>query len=35
MPYLNRFADLLWVLGRLAEQAEEAGTTTTRKRDGR
>ena len=30
MPYLNRFADLLWVLGRLAEQAEEAGTTPSR-----
>ena len=32
MPYLNRLADLLWVLGRLAEQAEEAGTTPTRAR---
>ncbi len=32
MPYLNRLADLLWVLGRLAEQAEEAGTTPSRAR---
>jgi cob(I)alamin adenosyltransferase len=30
MPYLNRLADLLWVLARLAEQAE--GGTTTRVR---
>jgi cob(I)alamin adenosyltransferase len=28
-PYLNRLADLLWVLARLAEQAE-GGTTTVR-----
>jgi cob(I)alamin adenosyltransferase len=34
MPYLNRLADLLWVLGRLAEQAEEAGTTPSRARPG-
>ena len=34
MPYLNRLADLLWVLGRLTEQAEEAGTTPTRARSG-
>ena len=24
MPYLNRLADVLWVLARLAEQAEGA-----------
>ena len=30
MPYLNRLADLLWVLARLAEQAQEAGTTRVR-----
>jgi cob(I)alamin adenosyltransferase len=30
MPYLNRLADLLWVLGRLAEQAQEAATTRVR-----
>ena len=26
MPYLNRLADLLWVLARLAEQAEGGAT---------
>jgi cob(I)alamin adenosyltransferase len=30
MPYLNRLADLLWVLGRIAEQGQEAGTTRAR-----
>ena len=30
MPYLNRLADLLWVLARLAEQAEGGDTITTR-----
>jgi len=30
VPYLNRLADLLWVLARLAEQAESATTTTAR-----
>ena len=31
MPYLNRLADLLWVLARLAEQAEgTAGRVVTR-----
>ena len=30
MPYLNRLADLLWVLARLAEQAEGAEPTTSR-----
>jgi cob(I)alamin adenosyltransferase len=30
MPYLNRLADLLWVLARLAEQAQGAPTTRTR-----
>ena len=30
MPYLNRLADLLWVLARLAEQAEGAATTRAR-----
>jgi len=32
MPYLNRLADLLWVLARLAEQAE--GVTSTPSRSG-
>lgn len=31
MPYLNRLADLLWVLARLAEQAEGALPTTSRR----
>jgi cob(I)alamin adenosyltransferase len=35
MPYLNRLADLLWVLGRLAEQAQETGTTRVRSGPGR
>jgi cob(I)alamin adenosyltransferase len=35
MPYLNRLADLLWVLGRLVEQAQEAGTTRVRSSPGR
>lgn len=30
MPYLNRLADLLWVLARLAEQAEDRATTRVR-----
>jgi cob(I)alamin adenosyltransferase len=30
MPYLNRLADLLWVLARLAEQAEGGATTKVR-----
>jgi len=30
VPYLNRLADLLWVLARLAEQAESATTTAAR-----
>jgi cob(I)alamin adenosyltransferase len=30
MPYLNRLADLLWVLAREAEQAGRGGTTTVR-----
>ena len=30
MPYLNRLADLLWVMARLAEQAEGAPATTSR-----
>jgi cob(I)alamin adenosyltransferase len=30
MPYLNRLADLLWVLARQAEQAGKGGTTTVR-----
>lgn len=45
VPWLNRVADLLWVLARAAEQAEDAGTTAAivgerrrtagRSRDGR
>ncbi len=31
MPYLNRLADLLWVLARVAEQAEGAAATPTRR----
>jgi cob(I)alamin adenosyltransferase len=30
MPYLNRLADLLWVLARLAEQASGGATTSSR-----
>jgi cob(I)alamin adenosyltransferase len=30
LPYLNRLADLLWVLARAAEQAEARSATTTR-----
>jgi cob(I)alamin adenosyltransferase len=30
MPYLNRLADLLWVLARLAEQAEGIAATPSR-----
>ena len=30
MPYLNRLADLLWVLARLAEQAGRGTTTAAR-----
>ncbi len=30
MPYLNRLADLLWVLARLAEQAEGAAAESSR-----
>ena len=30
VPYLNRLADLLWVLARAAEQAEHAPATTAR-----
>ena len=32
MPYLNRLADLLWVLARLAEQAEGLSATPSRTR---
>jgi cob(I)alamin adenosyltransferase len=31
MPYLNRLADLLWVLARVAEQVEGAAVTPTRR----
>jgi cob(I)alamin adenosyltransferase len=31
MPYLNRLADLLWVLARLAEQAEGLSSTPSRR----
>jgi cob(I)alamin adenosyltransferase len=30
LPYLNRLADLLWVLARAAEQAEDRTATPTR-----
>jgi cob(I)alamin adenosyltransferase len=30
VPYLNRLADLLWILARLAEQAESSSSTTVR-----
>jgi cob(I)alamin adenosyltransferase len=32
VPYLNRLADLLWVLGRAAEQAEQHAATLARRR---
>ena len=32
MPYLNRLADLLWVLARLAEQAEGVTVEPSRRR---
>jgi len=35
VPYLNRLADLLWVLARAAEQAEEHAATLARQRPGR
>lgn len=35
VPYLNRVADLLWVLARAAEQAEQHGATPARLRDSR
>ena len=30
LPYLNRLADLLWILARVAEQAEARSATTAR-----
>ncbi len=30
VPYLNRLADLLWVLARVAEQAQDVATTSSR-----
>jgi cob(I)alamin adenosyltransferase len=30
IPYLNRLADLLWVLARAAEQAESRSATPSR-----
>ena len=30
IPYLNRLADLLWILARMAEQAESKGATSSR-----
>jgi cob(I)alamin adenosyltransferase len=35
LPYLNRLADLLWVLARAAEQAEALGATAARPGRGR
>lgn len=35
VPYLNRLADLLWVLARAAEQAEQRAATLARSRTGR
>jgi len=35
LPYLNRLADLLWVLARVAEQAEAHGATVSRPDRGR
>jgi cob(I)alamin adenosyltransferase len=32
VPYVNRLADLIWVLARAAEQAEHASTTLARQR---
>ena len=32
LPYLNRLADLLWVLARAAEQAESRSATAARPR---
>jgi cob(I)alamin adenosyltransferase len=34
VPYLNRLADLLWVLARAAEQAEQRDATLARSRPG-
>lgn len=34
LPYLNRTADLLWVLARAAEQAETRASTPARRREG-
>jgi cob(I)alamin adenosyltransferase len=34
IPYLNRLADLLWILARMAEQAESKGATSSRPEDG-
>jgi cob(I)alamin adenosyltransferase len=34
VPYLNRLADLLWVLARAAEQAEQRAATLARSRPG-
>ncbi len=34
LPYLNRTADLLWVLARAAEQAETRASTPARLREG-
>ena len=34
VPYLNRLADLLWILARLAEQAESKGATSSRPEGG-
>ena len=35
LPYLNRLADLLWILARVAEQAEATGATLARPARGR
>jgi len=35
IPYLNRLADLLWILARVAEQAEARGATPARPGPGR
>ena len=35
VPYLNRLADLLWVLARAAEQAEQRDATLARDRRSR
>jgi cob(I)alamin adenosyltransferase len=34
IPYLNRLADLLWILARMAEQAESKGATSSRPEKG-